>query len=282
MIFDGAKSFPHPVLRPGSSDYESVEFQVTIEVELIKKTTVVRVIAEFAMSDLDLLGLLDQGLAQYSLVVKCPETNFRQNILTVDGRVERTFLGGEIAGDVEIAPFCVTTDAISSFRAASWNADYDGHRFDIPEGAVLAMDRPEVYRIDRADDAHIGSIFKVASDDRIPRGQWSCEPADRRVELKMHPKDYRRFKTARDRVLTTPDASYLLNSIYLPALLWLLNVVDTSDSEDYSSNRWYASLETRLTDLGCPPIGSGSADRLRDAQTILENPFPTMPMFGER
>ena len=142
------------------------------------------------------------------------------------------------------------------------------------------MDAPEKFRIDRA-DAHIGSIFEFKSDSKIPRRQWLCEPTDRRVALKMHPTDYSRFRSARDQVRSTPDASYLMNGIYLPALLYLLDVVDTADSEELSSKRWYASLEKRLRDCGCPPIGSDSADRLRDAQTILENPFPTMPLFGK-
>lgn len=280
MIFDGAKSFPHPVLRPGSSDYEKVEFQVTIEVDSIKGTTAVRTTAEFTLSDRDLLKLIDRGVARNLLVVKCPETNFRQIIATVDGRAERVFSDGEIAGNIEITPFCVATRSIAAFRATSWNVDYDGRSFDIPEGAVLAMDAPEKYWIDRA-DAHIGSIFEFKSDARIPRGQWFCELTDRRVALKMQPTDYRRFRSARDRVRSTPDGAYLMNGIYLPALLYLLDVVDTADPEELSSKRWYRSLEARLRECRCPPIGSESADRLRDAQTILENPFPRMPMFGE-
>lgn len=280
MRFDPAKSFPHPVLRPRSTDYERVEFEVEIEVERIEGTTAVRVAADFTMSDPDLLGLVEQEAARYLLVLRCPTTNFRRDLSSPTPHVEQEFDRGEIAGELEITSFCVAAKRIPRFRAAQWNADYRGREFDLHEGAVLAMDDSVKHWIDTADDGHIGTIFKLVPYESAAHGQWSCEPTEDRVEIRMHPEDCRRFLDARKRVGSGSEAYYLMNGVYLPALLYLLDVVD-SQPEEHEAKRWYASLETRLEKLKCARIGDGSSERLKDAQTILENPFRGLPLLGE-
>lgn len=280
MKFDDAKSFPHPVLRPRSTDYERVEFQVQVKVERIEGTTAVRVGAEFTMSDPDLLSLVERKAARYSLVLRCPTTNFRRDLSSPTPHVEREFSHGILAGELETTPFCVAVRPIPAFRAASWNADYDGLEFDLPEGAVLAMDDSVTRWVDTADEGHIGTIFKLVPYEPAVRGQWSCEPTEERVEIRMHPEDCRRFLEARKRVGSSSDRYYLMNGVYLPALLHLLEVAD-AEPDEHESKRWYARLEARLEKLNCEPIGSESAERLKDAQAILESPFRGLPLLGE-
>lgn len=280
MKFDDAKSFPHPVLRPRSTDYERVEFQVHVEVVRIEGTTAVRVAAEFTMSDLDLLRLVERKRARYSLVLRCPTTNFRRDLSSSTPHIVQEFSNGILAGQLEITPFCVVASPISAFRAESWNADYDGLEFDLPEGAVLAMDDSVTRWVDTADEGHIGTIFKLVPYEPAVRGQWSCEPTEERVEIRMHPEDYRRFLDAQERVGSSSEGYYRRNGVYLPALLYLLDVLD-AEPEEHASKRWYASVETRLDNLKCAAIGSESADRLKDAQAILENPFRGLPLLGE-
>lgn len=281
MRFDPEKSFPHPVLRPRSTDYERVEFEVEIKIERVEGTTAVRVAANFTMSDRDLLGLVERGTARYSLVLRCPTTNFRRDLSAPNPHVEQEFSHGEIAGELEITPFCVAAKPIAGFRADRWNADYDGREFNLPEGAVLAMDDSVTHWIDTADDGHIGSIFDLVPYDMAVRGQWSCGLSEDRVAIRMHPEDYQRFFDARERLgSSSADWYYLMNGVYLPAVLYLLDVVD-SEPREHESKRWYASLETRLEGLKCAPIGDGSSERLKDAQAILENPFRGLPLLGE-
>ena len=65
MRFDPGKAYPHPVLRPPDvgDDYPNAEFQVEIEVNRSVGSTAVDVAAEFDLSDLDLLALVDARAA---------------------------------------------------------------------------------------------------------------------------------------------------------------------------------------------------------------------------
>lgn len=291
MRFDPAKSFPHPVLRPGSSDYRKAEFEVGVTVEKVEKTTALRITADFQLSDPDIATLVRSERAHFLLVVRCSRTNFRavyrasvecQNDASLTGgALTAKFDDGEIASSVEVTPFCVAGCALPDFRARNWNEDYDGLCFDLQEGAVLAMDTPEAYWVDTADESPIGTMFRLTRNPDAEEGLWSCVPTEDRVELRMHPQDHKKFTEARRRVGTAPEASYLMNSVYLPALLHLLVLVDADPSE-YESHRWFETIATRLNDLdGCRPIGDAGADRLIDAQRILEAPFQGLPVLRE-
>ena len=293
MKFDEAKAFPHPVLRPRSSDYEKVEFEVDVEVERIEGTVALRVTADYRLSDPDLVALVEKRSARYALLIHCPLTSLRTLAYSFEPRIVEEFPDGTIARDLEVTAFCVAGRPLRAFRARRWHSDFDGRTFDIEEGAVLAMDTPEAYWIDTADESHVGSIFILIPHPEQTRGLWSCAPTGDRVEVQMHPVDYKDFRQARERVRTKAEASYLMNGVYLPALVHLLTIADSAPDE-YRSCRWYSVLNTRLEkvrptseELGesrspvCRPIGCENADRLMDAQRVLEGPFRGLPLLKD-
>ena len=76
------------------------------------------------------------------------------------------------------------------------------------------------------------------------------------------------------------DGFYLISGIYLPVLIAVLNDLDQA-MDDYHEFSWFSSVERRLEELECKPIGSPDANRLLDAQKILDSPFHKMPIIAE-
>ena len=76
------------------------------------------------------------------------------------------------------------------------------------------------------------------------------------------------------------EAAYLMNGIYLPALHQVLVEADSARDE-YESRRWFRSLDTRLIERKLQPLGSERANRLDDAQRLLEDPFRSMPCLDD-
>ena len=72
----------------------------------------------------------------------------------------------------------------------------------------------------------------------------------------------------------------MINSIYLPALIHVLSEADQSERE-YSGYRWFSTLDQKLGELGCPPLGRGAPDRLADAQKLLNSPLGRLPQFAD-
>ena len=281
MKFNPSKAWPYPVLRPQSfgDDYPRAAFEVEIEVERTRGSTAVTVDTEFQLSDPDLLRLVEQGAARYVLLVKSPKTRFRDLIESSVAEAKREFPAGDLSGRVEFAPFLIAAQDLLGFRADGWHPDFSNHTFDIDSGSVLAEDEPKEYWVETADDDPIiGSIFAHREQANLPDGRWDYEITDERVWIVMSQADSKRFLDARNRASNHEDGFYLINGIYLPVLIAVLNELD-QDPDDYREFGWFSSIERRLEDLECKPLGSDDAKRSLDAQKVLDSPFPKMPMI---
>lgn len=280
MRFDPAKTYPHPVLRPGSTDYRDAEFQVEIKLDRLRGGTKLRVRADFALSDPDLLRLVESGSAKYVLHVLASKVHFRTALDSDEPGIEGLFPEGRLCGQVVLSPFLVCTRGVSGFSAAGWHKDYESLSFDVAPGSVLAQDTPKEYWIDTAEETPVGSIFAlVPSRERgLRAGTWRCQLSGEKVEISMPADDFERFAAARNRVNGTGDAQYLMNGVYLPALVWVLQEADR-DQESHESRRWYRALRAQLERAKLSSFGDEAADRLMDAQRLLESPFPRMPLM---
>ena len=282
MRFDPGKAWPHPVLRPPQygDDYPHAEFEVEIEVRKINNNSAIEVNAVFELSDGKLLDLICSKAAYYVLLVKAPRAHFRDLIESHDHHVHKTYSKGELSGRVEFLPFVICSQALISFNSNGWHEIYAGQSFNIPSGAVLAEDVPKDYWIDIAEESPIGSIFGTRPNTNLPDGRWRCELNEEdRVWIEMSDVDSSSYSDARDRANNRPESQYLMNGLYLPALITVLNEVDSSPS-DYQDYRWYDSLNRRLEELDCRLLGADAADRLVDAQKILDSPFAKMPLIA--
>ena len=281
MRFDPGKAWPHPVLRPPSygDDYPKAEFEVEIEVKRVAGSTAVEVYADFELSEPSLLRLVEDDKAQYGLLVKVPKTHDRRLLRSRKRNIREGFSAGELSGRVEFLPFLVCTQLLVRFRSDGWHTDFTERSFDIVAGAVLAEDVPKNYWIDTADEAPLGSIFGHKRRSDLPDGRWVYELAEDRVWIVMSNADAAKYEGARERANNQPEGQYLMNGLYLPALVAVLNEVDRNAS-DYSSYRWFASLDRRLEDAGCRHLGSENSNRLIDAQKLLDSPFSRMPLIA--
>lgn len=284
MKFDPAKAWPHPVLRPPSygDDYPRAEFEVDIELRRVKHSTAVQVHAVFELSDPDLLRLVALGSAHYVLLVKAPRTHYRESIDTTDNELKKVFPAGMLSGRTEFSPFLICTGRVSNFTSNNWHPEFSGRSFDLQPGVVLAQDVPKEYWIDTAEEAPLGSIFAHKERLGLSDGQWEYELAEDHVWIVMSRNDSVRYGRARELASNHSNGQYLMNGLYLPALLAVLTEVD-QNPEEYRHMRWFSSLDNRLDQVQCPALGStrSNRNRLVDAQKILDYPFLKMPLIAE-
>ena len=277
MKFDPGKTYPHPVLRPGSRDYPRAEFQVEIEFRKARDSTESEVDVEFSLSDADLSRLVAHGYAQYVLVIRCPKTHFRFSKTTAESKFTVPLGAGSVFGRTEFSPFLVAVRRLSKFRASGWHEEYAGlPPVDIEPGAVLAVDTPKEYTVDNAEEAPIGSIFELDERDQ-GEGRWDCDLERERVAILMSGDDRRRFEEAR-RSDDQSEASYIMNSIYLPALYHVLVTADAEHSQ-FEERRWFRSLDARIEDINAAALGKSDQNRLHDAQLLLQHPFANLPFM---
>ena len=277
MRFDDGKAFPHPVLRHGSTDYPDAEFQVQLDLVRREHNSGVRLSAQFDLSAPNLLELIEHGDAQYTLILSCSTTHFRIACATADRHLEHDIPPGKLRGLTELFPFVIASSEVRDFRSEYWHEDFrDFGRLDIPPGTVLAADSQKTYYIDNAEEAPIGSIFETRESPNALDGRWECNLDGERVQILLSPGDHNRLSRARNELNGKPDAAYLMNSLWLPALHHVLVLADAS-TRDYDARRWFRALDAKLSDAKRDTLGSSKSDRLKDAQQLLEYPFASLP-----
>ena len=250
MKFDPGKAWPHPVLRPPSfgDDYPHAEFEVEIELKRTQKSTAVEVEASFELSEPSLLELLEQDKAQFALLIRSPQTHTRELLRSDQPSIKHSFPAGALSGRVEFAPFFVCIQPLRGFQARGWHSDFAGHSFNIDAGAVLAEDVSKDYWIDTADEAPLGSIFGHKHRADLQDGRWEYELAEDRVWIVMSNLDAQLYQTARQQADNRPEGQYLMNGLYLPALVAVLDDVDRN-VEEYQNYRWFSSSISALKPL---------------------------------
>lgn len=280
MKIDPGKGWPYPVLQPPEygDDYPKAEFEVDIELKRSQDCAAVDMTAIFDLSDPDLLQLVRTGSAKYVLLVKSPETHYRKEFRSDKPRIEQSFKG-ELSGRTEFSSFLVCVAPQKSFTARGWHSDFAGLSFDLMPGFVLAQDKPKEYWIDAANEAPISSILELQPGG-IQDGLWDCLLDKHRVQIRLSEADCKRLKSAREKANNTPEGQYLMNGLFLPVLVHVLNEADKNPDE-YSEYRWFDSLDNRLEALGLKSLGSNSSNRAVDAQKVLEHPFIKMPIIAE-
>ena len=281
MQYDFRKAYAYPVLRKGSSDYPSDTFSLHLNVERILKSTEIELTAEFELTNEYLISLIDQGKAKFALLAKSPITFFRTAIVGTRLKIQHHFESGQLAGNVSFNPFLVATLAINDFASDTWHKDFSGMKFDIQLGSVLAVGEPYHVYIDMAEESSVASIFRLGEDSTLEDGLWNCEfnPEEEQVVINLSASEWNRVNSVRVNVDTGDANERLLNGLYFPALVWLLQELDSmatkNETSDFSELKWYRSLERKLEDMNCNKLGKGK-DRLEDAQKIFEYPFPKL------
>lgn len=272
MKYHPAKAFPHPVLRPNILDYPNALIEVTVDVKRIPQTLKIRLQADFRVTDPSILELISQDKATYTLLITSPRTTFRDTCHSKHPSISREFVDGEIYGRMEVAPFIVTSVPLRDFTSSGWHEEYSSNGFDLEAGTPLALDKPQTFYVDKAEEAPIRSIFQLEVRPDIESGQWTVHLDEERIFIQMSEKDYERFNKVRFQAERDERLGPLtMNAVYLSALTTVLQIAD-ADPTAYHDRRWFRALQARLEDGSCVNIGT-DADRLLDAHKLLGVPF---------
>ena len=282
MKYEPTKVYSHPVLRHGSSDCEgNFHIETTVEKTAIAE---VEVQIQFILSNSTLEDLIQENRAEFALIVRSPLTFFREAIVGTESNVTKRYANGVLFGRLELYPFIFAKQELNNLESDTWHKDYTEMRFDIAAGSVLAVGLPIFYFIDFAEESAVASIFTLSENSELGAGMWQLIYGEdlEQVTIEMSEGDYARTNQNRKKSSDKEANEVLLNAIYFPALVSLLQEVDQQVSDSGGNNfedcRWFRSIESKLNKLNCKSLGSVGSDRLLDAQKIFEFPFRNLQL----
>jgi hypothetical protein len=258
--------FPYPVLEGVTGDYVTGEFAVSIEISESLKTGALRVHYDLRLTEESLSKHLEAKRVNACLFISCLETYYSglHEISGTSGLLEIEH--GLLSGTVKLLPLIIALERGVNISGDNLHEDFHKLEFQLGNGEILAIGSEFQINVGREKLAPIESIFNMAINNDVPPGQFRVNLDEEQITILAEPETYTSIYSIRN---TTPGKSVLLNSIYLPAVMEVLTVLQEG-AEPYQDKRWYKVFEAKCTHEN---VNFENPDLLRDSQKLLRSPF---------
>lgn len=275
MQFDKLRAFPYPVLRPGSNDYLDSAIQTIVDFVQSDDHQTITVEVDLAVGVEEIQDIVMAGKASYAAVIACRDTYYRKAILASEPQLRASFSSGELRGEVLVYPYVVATEAIDDFSCSWINPEFGDGPFAFPNGAVLAVDEPQMIYLDRETFRPISSCFTLVSHDQVPPYEWQIDTSGDKVQIAVSPMLKTRIGNARN---TKENKAILINSIYFAAVVQCLALLKAND--EIGDQRWARIFQHRLSELH---LELDKHPETWLAQQLMRHPFAIVDryFFGE-
>lgn len=258
--------FPYPVLEETTGDYVTGEFEVGFEISESLKTGALRLHYDLRLTEESMSNYLAEKKVKTCLFITCLETYYNRlhEINGNSGYLEIEH--GLLSGTVNLLPLIIASEDGIKISSDKLHEDFHNLKFDLVNGEVLAIGSQFLINVGREKLAPIESIFRMAISNAVPPGQFRVNLDEERITILAEPETYNSIYKIRN---TVPGKPVLLNSVYLPAVMEVLTILQ-QDAGPYQDKHWYKVFEAKCTHES---INLANPDLLEDSQKLLKSPF---------
>lgn len=257
--------FPHPVLTRESNDFSIGGFDVAFSVIEKPETGALTIDYQITLTEREIQTLVASGRAVVGCFVECQDTYFTELRRLSWPRGIIDFAPGALLHRVTLRPFIWPQSDVPE-----WHPEHAHPEFEPPlsvaAGDPIAIGPEYVLSVGQAKFAPLESIFELRKAENVPDGYFKVDPDADRIAILTAPDTFDTISLLREQRSGLP---LLLNAIYLPAVMEVLDIV-RAGSTDYSDRRWYSAFSAKCDAKG---IDLESAQSLLEtAQELLEKP----------
>lgn len=258
--------FSHPVLCEDTSDYISGSFKVEINVteDVVKNELILG--CTTLLNEPYIINLIKDNLAKVFIIVSCRGTYFYKQIELVGPVEELNFKPGELTGLVELRGIIASNEDIPDFRSISLNEEYGDEGFTIGHSELLAFDIKQKINIGRKKIPPVESIFELAFDKDLIEGEIDVSLDQNKIRILASKKTCENIHYLRG---SGDTSSIVFSSIYLPAIMQVLNYLQ-AEGEEFIDRMWY---EPFLAKCHFYDVDISDKNTLLSAQKLLKNPL---------
>ena len=174
------KSFGYPVLRESSDDYNEGTYEILTDIMPIDdngdgEPAKWKITVDIDLSNPDLKELVKQNDAEFIVIISCPLTFYQRYESLTDKRLELDIDAALVQNQLNVNSYLVAKKEIKNFTSNSFHEDYDGIKFDLKKGMVLAIADPDSYYVNTKLLADISSIFILTPRPDLKDYEWSLD-----------------------------------------------------------------------------------------------------------
>lgn len=273
------KMYPYPVLAYFLDDYKD-KHAFDAKITQVKDGFNTKLVFEATLTNKDLLGLVRNGKALFVYHMECSQTGFRKVIRTDKFSLSYVLSNREVKNIVQICPFIVATEDITSYSCADFDDDYKGLTFDIEEGCVLAVGQQVDADVsDSIDDlANTPSIFSIVQNTDEAIKEMKVDGNGDKIVIQLPFNDYYSYKS----LSQNPKFEPVLNALTIvPALVFVIEEIKLWNREEMNSREincgWFRSIKHVLSkEFNCDvESGLSDMDSMELAQKLIGSPLPS-------
>lgn len=179
--------FPHPVLRPGGTDYiDRCKFDAEVTTDEIDQKLWID--AKYRLSSKFLNGLISSGIARYMVTVKCSKTGQRK-ALKSDSSTTWELDGSDFRETLLVSTYVIAEQDIEPFESDEHNHEIRGMTRAVPAGSILAMGKQYDSTLDSVEGS-VKAAIRFIESDRINDGLYAIDLDKPFIEIAMSRKTY--------------------------------------------------------------------------------------------
>lgn len=273
------KMYPYPVLAYFLDDYKD-KHAFDVKITQVKDGFNTKLVFEATLTNKELLGLVRSRKALFVCHLECSQTGFRKVIRTDRFSLSYVLSNREVKNIVQICPFIVATEDITSYSSTDFDDDYKGMTFDIEEGCVLAVGQQVDADVsDSIDDlANTPSIFSIVQNTDEAIQEMKVDGNGDKIVIQLPFNDYYSYKS----LSQNPKFEPVLNALTIvPALVFVIEEMKQWNREEMNSREincgWFRSIKHVLSkEFNCDvESGLSDMDSMELAQKLIGSPLPS-------
>ncbi|CAE6689406.1 hypothetical protein R70006_00268 [Paraburkholderia domus] len=267
------RNFPHPVLSYFSDDYVKCLFQANVSSAVTK--TKYRFSVWSKTSSADLLDFVKDGMAVHALHIECPATRFRKLFTAKNEKFDVEVDSIDLEATVYLLPLIVAATDIEGYTSKDFHGDFEGTKFSIKKGDILAIDRDRSFVAQKDIDPlrRVPSIFTVMPNHAENPPLMDLEADGQKVVVKLDPSTYEDYSALSKNAQMAPVLSSLVIIPALTELIVLISQAGEGERAEYATKRWYQVLMVKLAALGYPTTGEITDSAICVAQRLIGQPL---------
>ena len=266
MKLNDESRFPHPVLSRDTGDYLTGNFEVSVSVAESSSPVTVTVDYLVTLTEPTLRKEVSEDNSSVGFVVTCLDTYYCRLVpLGLEGG-SVVFEPGQLMGRVTLRPLVWARRPVPKFPLTNCHEEFGSAPISIAPGDILAIDDEIIINVGREKLAQLETIFTISESAILGDDELSVFLESDTIKILAAPNIYQNLNSLRD---VGAGRTIILNSVYLPAVMEVLDSLKDSGSE-YESLRWYKVFTAKCDHLG---IKIDAPNLWKDAQKLLKMPF---------
>lgn len=275
-----SKYFPYPVIVEGGDYYINSSFESSVE--QVTEGYNIKLTLKTKLVNDELRQMLKEGSIEIVHHIECPQTCYRSSVKTKEDCIEFLIKDSDVNGVIQVCTFLIAKNDIEKYTNSLFSNDYQGFKFNLDKGCILAIGNQFNIRIDKIRDdlANTSSIFSIVPNIDPTILDIKIDLSQNKIIIRIPQQTYGLYSNMQTYMGVQP---VMHSMIIIPALMYTFFELkeDREHLYNYEDNRWFRGLKKacEMINVTLDETGLINMDIYKTSQQLLNSPVSNAVEF---